>query len=363
MSADPAIPPRMQANRICVVPNVAGVGGMVTFKYKLLEGLAKRGISASQDLNDTPYQSVLIIGGARQLWGLWRARQRGTRLVQRLNGMNWLHRLSSPEYPKASLRHKLRAESGNVLLSFIRARLAHEIVYQSQFSQTWWERVYGPTHVAKRVVYNGVDLQAYSPDGTGKPPSDRWRILLVEGSLMGGYEAGLAAAVGLAERLADGQPGLPARPVELMVVGRVSPAVQQSWKNKTRLQIHWVGQVEHQCIPEIDRSAHLLYSSDINAACPNSVIEALACGLPVAAFDTGALPELVAGDAGRVASYGGDSWKLDPPDLDGLARQAAEILADQEYFRLQARRRAEAMFGLDAMVEGYLAALLEAYDR
>lgn len=133
----------MQANRICVVPNVAGVGGMVSFKYKLLEGLAKRGISASQDLHDTSYQSVLIIGGARQLWGLWRARQCGARLVQRLNGMNWLHRLSSPEFPKASLRHKLRAESGNLLLSFIRVRLAHEIVYQSQFSQTWWERVYG----------------------------------------------------------------------------------------------------------------------------------------------------------------------------------------------------------------------------
>ncbi len=79
MSADLAIPPRMQANRICIVPNVAGVGGMVSFKYKLLEGLAKRGISASQDLNDTPYQSVLVIGGARQLWGLWRARQRGAR--------------------------------------------------------------------------------------------------------------------------------------------------------------------------------------------------------------------------------------------------------------------------------------------
>ena len=48
-------------------------------------------------------------------------------------------------------------------------------------------------------------------------------------------------------------------------------------------------------IPELDRSAHLLYSADLNAACPKSVIEALACGLPVVAFDTGALPELVQG--------------------------------------------------------------------
>lgn len=363
MRPDPAALPEIRENRICVIPNVSGIGGMVSFKYKLLEGLAKHGISVSQDLKDIPYQSVLIIGGTRQLWGLWVARQRGARLVQRLNGMNWLHRLSSPEHPKASLRHRLRAESGNMLLSFIRARLADGIVYQSQFSRSWWARVYGPTRVTNRVVYNGVDLQAYSPEGPGHPPSDRWRILLVEGSLMGGYEAGLAAAVGLAERLADYQPVSFARPVELMVVGRVAPAVQQAWEHKTKLTIHWAGQVERQRIPEIDRSAHLLYSSDINAACPNSVIEALACGLPVAAFDTGALPELVAGDAGRVAPYGGDPWKLDPPDLDSLAQGVADILVDQAHFRIEARRRAEAMFSLAGMVAGYLAALLEEYGK
>ena len=45
---------------------------------------------------------------------------------------------------------------------------------------------------------------------------------------------------------------------------------------------------------------------------PNSVIEALACGLPVVSFDTGALPELVTPGAGRVVAYGGDPWRLDP---------------------------------------------------
>ena len=44
------------------------------------------------------------------------------------------------------------------------------------------------------IVSNGVDLAQYSPQGPGERPSDRFRILMVEGSLMGGYEQGLEAA-------------------------------------------------------------------------------------------------------------------------------------------------------------------------
>ena len=78
----------------------------------------------------------------------------------------------------------------------------------------------------------------------------------------------------------------------------------------------------------------------------------------MAAFATGALPELVIGDAGRLVPYGGDPWKLDRPDVPALAQAAVEILEDQPRFRAAARRGAEAAFGLDAMVEKYLQILL-----
>jgi glycosyltransferase involved in cell wall biosynthesis len=87
------------------------------------------------------------------------------------------------------------------------------------------------------------------------------------------------------------------------------------------------------------------------------VVEALACGLPVVAFDTGALPEMVAGDAGRVAAYGGDPWELEPPDIPALAVASAEILKDQDKFRKAARKRAEEAFSLEQMVDKYLEAL------
>ncbi|MEA3351032.1 MAG: glycosyltransferase family 4 protein, partial [Chloroflexota bacterium] len=181
-----------------------------------------------------------------------------------------------------------------------------------------------------------------------------YRILLVEGALMGGYEHGLETAVALVENLNNAHGQWLGKPVELMVVGRVAESVKHRWDAQTSIPLHWAGLVLPERIPEINRRAHLLYSSDINAACPNAVIEAMACGLPVLAFDTGALPELVTCDAGRVVPYGGDPWKLDTPDVPALTEAAVEILQNQPSFRTSARARAEAAFGLDAMVEGYL---------
>jgi glycosyltransferase involved in cell wall biosynthesis len=341
---------------------------MVSFQYKLAAGLRARGIQVAQDLSDTPYQAVLVIGGTRHLAGLWCLRRQGIPVVQRLDGMNWLHRLSGIR--QAGWRHYLRAEYGNCLLELIRSRLASRIVYQSEFARRWWERLHGMLPLESRVIHNGVDLHSYSPAGVGAPPADRWRLLVVEGSLMGGYEQGLQAAVDLAVRLAAllSAPGCPIepRPVELLVAGRVSESVQRQWRMRLEqargglpVSLSFAGLVPLDQIPQLDRSAHLLYASDIHPACPNSVIEALACGLPVIAFDTGALPELLLGDSGLVIPYGGDPWKLEPPDVPALAQAALAVLVDQPRFRSGARLRAEAAFGLDQMVEKYLDVLLQ----
>jgi hypothetical protein len=67
---------------------------------------------------------------------------------------------------------------------------------------------------------------------------------------------------------------------------------------------------------------------------------------------------MVSGDAGRVVPYGGDPWRLDPPNIEGLVEAACEIALQQERFRTGARQRAEAAFGVEQMTAGYLQALL-----
>lgn len=336
-----------QLKRVCLTPQVSGVGGMVSFQAKLKNGLAKRSIQVTFDLDDEPYDSVLVIGGTRRLGALGRTKRRGIPIVHRLDGMNWLHR----RLPTGIL-HWLRAERGNRLLAHIRNRIATRIVYQSHFVDDWWQRKHG-SGPQSRVIYNGVDLDLFSARGTEKPPTDRVRILMIEGSLLGGYEFGLESAVALCEQLHKTQN----LKIELVVAGKVDKKQKNKWRTRSQVKIEWVGVLPNDQIPALNRSAHLLYSSDLNAACPNSVIEALACGLPVLAFDTGALKELVTPQAGRVVPYGGDPWKLDPPDISALAAAAAEILSQQKAFRTGARARAEESFGLDLMVETYIEAL------
>ena len=58
--------------------------------------------------------------------------------MQRLDGINWLHR-RLPTGP----RHFLRAEYGNRLLALLRARVVTHLVYQSEFVRGWWGAQFG----------------------------------------------------------------------------------------------------------------------------------------------------------------------------------------------------------------------------
>jgi len=146
--------------------------------------------------------------------------------------------------------------------------------------------------------------------------------------------------------------------LELMIVGNAPQTLRDKWNAESSVWMTWLGVVPRERIPEIDRSAHVLYSSELNGGCPNAVIEALACGLPVVGYATGALPELVLDEAGRVVPYGADHWKLEPPDTPSLAEAALEVLTDQDAFRRGARAYAEAHFDIGQMGERYLDVLV-----
>lgn len=332
--------------RICIVPRVEGRGGVTSFRLKFEEGLRARGIDVTYDLSQ-PADVVLVLAGTRKLGSLWRARRRGMRIVQRLDGINWVHRVRW-----AGLRYTVRAIYGNANLSFIRNRLAGHVIYQSQFIKHWWEDWYRPARVPSSVIINGVELNRYTPHGLHERPSSHYRLLVVEGSLAGGQNSGLFNAAYLAEALSK------KFKIELTIVGHVDGRSKNRLQNQTAFRVRFMGTLPPEQIPWLMRSSHVLFSAEVNPPCPNSVIEALACGLPVVGFDTGSLSELMPGEAGRLAPYGSNEWKLEEPDIPALAEAATEVLQDQSHFRKAARERAESALGVDKMVDEYLKVLI-----
>ena len=331
--------------RICIVPRVEGLGGVTSFRLKFEDGLRTRGVDITYDLSQ-PVDAVLVLAGTRNLLPLWKARRRRTRIVQRLDGINWVHRVRW-----AGSRYTIRAIYGNANISFIRARLADHVIYQSQFIKHWWEDWYRPARVPSAVIINGVDLDRYTPHGLHERPANHYRLLVVEGSLAGGLNLGLFNAVSLANALSR------KFKIELVIVGRVDGRSKNRLKDQTAFRLRFMDTIPREQIPWLMRSSHLLFSAEVNPPCPNSVIEALSCGLPVIGFDTGSLSELVQGEAGQLVPYGADEWKLEQPDIPALAEAATEILQDQPRFRNSARAQAESKFGLDAMVDDYLKVL------
>ncbi|MGA9192094.1 MAG: glycosyltransferase family 4 protein [Anaerolineales bacterium] len=335
------------SRRLCLIPHVPGHAGPAAFQSRLALGLERRGIEVTFDAAAQDLDAVLVNGGTRHLRRLRQLRARGLPVIQRLDGMNWIHRRR-----RTGAVHFLRAELNNLNLRLIRRRFSDGQVYQSQFSQAWWLRVGGQIQKPAKVVYNGVPLDDYTPgSGTARTP-DCIRLAVIEGRLAGGYEIGLEWALGLAAGLSRQAH----KRVELLIAGMAQPEVIPKAPGDG-VEVHWLGEVAPEAIPDLDRSADLLFAADLHPACPNSVIEAMACGLPVVSYDTGALPEMVVGDAGRLAAYGSDSWRVEPPDAGSLLDAALEVLAEPDRFRKGARRRAEEAFGLERTVEGYLAAL------
>ena len=333
---------------ICVLPKLETLAGPASFYARFTKSVRARGFIVHNNPLDPDIDVILVIAGSRHLGQLLRAKRRGIQIVQRLDGLNWHHK-----HMKTGVYHFIRSELNNLLMQIIRRFLADRLIYQSKFAKDWWENTYGPVSTPHKIVFNGIDLNEFSPDGEGSPPTDHIRMLVLEGRMGGGQEKGLDNAIRVTQNLNRDTPDR----VELVVVGQVDEKLKAYWVKEANTRITWKGQIPRDQVPMMDRSAHLMFSADLNGSCPNAVVEALACGLPVVSFATGAIPEMVTDQAGLVAPYGTDFWKCETPIFDPIIPMIEEIIANQEKFRTGARKRAEEAFDLSIIVDQYLDSL------
>jgi glycosyltransferase involved in cell wall biosynthesis len=219
-----------------------------------------------------------------------------------------------------------RTEELNARLRDVLAAADH-VIYQSAFCKTAADRFLGEPRGAWEVLHNAVDTSEFTP--APEPPAGG-RVLLLAGDQTQPYRLGTALRT------------LALLPeVRLLVTGTL---IEDGRALAEQLgvgdRVLFTGRYAQRDAPSVYRRAHVLLHPKVNDPCPNVVLEALACGLPVVHSASGGTPELV-GDAG--IGVGSDtSWEHDvPPAPAVLATGVEHVLGRLDDLRVEARARAK----------------------
>jgi glycosyltransferase involved in cell wall biosynthesis len=148
--------------------------------------------------------------------------------------------------------------------------------------------------------------------------------------------------------------------LEMLIVGHmddISHRLLQDFSEqapRAAERIIIVGPVSNEEMAHHMRQADVLVHPRQGDWCPNIVIEAMACGLPVVCASWGGTAELV-GDGGIVVPTG--QWTYDDDFISGMAAGTAKVLENLESAQQAARTHAESKFNIQKVVQKYLAAL------
>jgi glycosyltransferase involved in cell wall biosynthesis len=224
------------------------------------------------------------------------------------------------------------------LFKFIHAFIADHIVYQSQFVKNWWDKAAWKSVEKFSIIHNGIDLSEFTlPKFTEKPT-----VICLEGYL--DYTPFAVEMINdLAQRL--GKMG-----ISFKVYGRIKSDYE---RKKLSKNVDFCGSLSLKELPSVYKNS-IYISLDINAACPNTVVEALGCGAPVVGFDTGALKELIKDQGGKVVHYGSDQWKVNYPGGEEITDTIRNIYDNYSSFSCAARILAETEYSIETMVHKYI---------
>lgn len=245
----------------------------------------------------------------------------------------------------------------NLLRKAIRP-LIHRYIGLSADLTNWLVRTVGARTDRVIQIYNGVDVQRFHPR-LGLRPAIGLQGFASENTLIVGTVGRMEAVkdqLTLVRAFIHLLACEPAARQYLRLVligdGRLREEARRLLREADIDHLSWLPG-ERSDIPELMRALDLFVLPSLAEGVSNTILEAMACGLPVIATSVGGNPELV---------IEGETGILVPP-ADPLAIAAAirSYLEDKRrltYHGQAGRKRAETHFSMQAMVNAYL----EVYD-
>jgi glycosyltransferase involved in cell wall biosynthesis len=279
---------------------------------------------------------------------------RGVPMVLRLNGVASAPNLS--RHWRVYVRPVLELQ-----------RMVQVTVYQSAFCASAWASVSGGAMKGRSaVIYNGADPSRFRPAAGGRPDGRPPTILLHEHFRRddGGLRTALSAFALVRGQLKDAR---------LVLAGHLSgpmPGVVERFLStaqpEVRGSIEVTGQTDHSVLPDLIRSADVFVHPVANSSCPHTVLEVLACGVPVICYSGSGSAEFV-GESGIVllSEYEGVRHRFERFPREDPAQLAAailEVLGQKDEYRARARARAH-LFSSEITGASYLRVFEETLER
>jgi glycosyltransferase involved in cell wall biosynthesis len=230
---------------------------------------------------------------------------------------------------------------------------ADHVVYQSAFSKRSSDEFLGEPRGTWEILPNAVDMERFTP---GRPPADG-PVVLLGGDQTQAYR--LELALDTFRHVLDAHPG-----ARLLVSGRlVSDPAEQLRRLRLEASVEFVGRYTQAQAPDVFRGAHVLLHTKVNDPCPTTVIEALACGVPVVYPASGGTVELVRDEAGLGVPHPDGFDRDEPPSPEALAAAVGAVLEDRERYARAARQRAVERFALNDWLDRHAAMFAELTAR
>ena len=227
---------------------------------------------------------------------------------------------------------------------------ADYVFWQSQFCRRAADHFLGKRERPGEVLFNAIDTRNHFRPADMR--QDRPFTFLLTGKIDMHMAYRVESTIAGLRIARDA--GLDCR---LLVAGWIeSTALARVKRLVTKLnlseQVDFSGPYTQNAAPEIYRSADAYVMTKYLDPCPNTVLEAMACGLPVLYSDSGGVPELVGPKAG-VGLYVPESWDtvIHIPKPEEIGLGMLKIANHSLEMGISARQRAEFEFEIENWIK------------
>jgi len=238
---------------------------------------------------------------------------------------------------------------------------ADYVFWQTEFCRRTAQKYLGPREGAGEVLFNAVDTLKFRPSHGSR---DRPFTFLLTGNIDAHLSYRILSAVAGLRSARDA--GFYAR---LVIAGRAVSGVVQAVKQSAKKlgleeDVDFLGAYTHSAAPEIYQNADAYIMMKYLDSCPNTVLEAMASGLPVLYSESGGVPELVGPTAG-IGLKIPECWEetsITPPPEE-IGKGMIDVMERVSDMSRAARQRAERKFDIINWIERHRQIFINLMER